>query len=72
MGWTDDPIADFDRWQAEQEEELEKLPICECCGQPIQQEYAVYYNNQWCCEDCESDFWNDIRDDFTVRVDEDD
>ena len=44
---TDDPLYDFDRYDAEQESRLEELPICECCGKPIQQERAVYYNDQW-------------------------
>ena len=29
---------DAERYAAEQEEELEKLPKCECCGEPIRQE----------------------------------
>ena len=71
MIFTDDPIRDFHRHDAEQEEALEKLPVCECCGKPIQQEKAVYYNYQWCCEDCEFDFWHDIRHDFLESVNAD-
>lgn len=66
---TDDPIADAERYAAEQDRRLDKLPVCECCGKSIQQERAVYYNNQWCCEECEYDFWHDIRDDFLEGVD---
>lgn len=66
---TDDPLYDFDRYDAEQESRIEELPICECCGNPIQQERAVYYNDQWCCEECEHDFWQDIREDFLERTD---
>lgn len=71
MVFTDDPVADFARYDAEQEKALQKLPICECCGNPIQQEKAIYYNDQWCCEDCEFDFWHDIREDFLESVDVD-
>ena len=71
MYFTDNPVADAERYAAEQEEELEKLPICECCGEPIQQEKAIYYNDQWCCEDCEHDFWQNIRDDFLESVNAD-
>lgn len=71
MIFTDDPIADFERNEAEKEEWLMKLPTCSCCGEPIQQEKAVYYNDQWCCKDCESDFWQDIREDFLESVDVD-
>lgn len=71
MSYTDDPIADFERWDSEQQRKLQKLPVCECCGEPIQQERAVYYNNQWCCEDCEDIFWFGIRVDFLESVDAD-
>lgn len=68
---TDDPIADSERFYIEQEKKLEKLPLCECCGEPIQQEDAIYYNDQWCCEDCEDIFWLSIREDFLERTDSD-
>lgn len=71
MYFTDNPLADAERYAAEQEEELEKLPKCECCGEPIQQDKAIYYNDQWCCEDCEYDFWQNIRDDFLESVNSD-
>lgn len=69
MFYTDDPLSDFTRYDTDQERRLDKLPVCACCGEAIQQEKAVYYNDQWCCEDCESDFWQDIRDDFLERID---
>lgn len=72
MSYTDDPLADFARYDAEQEEQLEKMPVCECCGEPIQQEMAIYYNDQWCCGECESDFWQNIREDFLERTIQDD
>ena len=50
--------------EAELESELDELPICECCGEPIQQAEAIYYNDQWCCEECEDVFWKGIRFDF--------
>lgn len=71
MFYTNDPVADFERYDAEQESALEKLPVCNCCGEPIQQERAIYYNDQWCCEDCEIDFWHGIRDDFLESVNTD-
>jgi len=72
MSFTNDPVADFERYDAAQEKKLERLPVCECCGEPIQQEKAVYYNSQWICEGCEFDFWHDIREDFLESVDSDD
>ena len=69
--WTDNPIADFVRHDAEQQAKLDKLPVCECCKEPIQQEKAIYYNDQWCCEECEEEFWQNIREDFLERTDAD-
>lgn len=68
---TDDPVKDFENHDTEQQSELDKLPLCIYCGEPIQQDKAFYYNDQWCCKECEPDFWNDIREDFLEGVDED-
>lgn len=35
MIWTDDPIRDFERHDAEQREWLDKLPKCDFCGDHI-------------------------------------
>lgn len=61
----------YDLWERhdrEQEKWLEKLPVCNMCGNPIQQDKAIYYNDQWICEECERDFWQEIREDFLVKV----
>lgn len=52
MCWTDDPLADFDRWDAEQTAALERLPRCCECYEPIQDEVAYYINGEWVCEAC--------------------
>ncbi len=70
MAWTNDPVADFERYDAEQERKLARLPLCSCCKEPIQQEKAVWYNDQWCCEECESDFWQNIRKDFLENTED--
>lgn len=60
-------IDNYDLWamhDAEQEAGLDNLPLCECCNQPIQQEKAVYYNDQWFCEDCEDEAWAATKFDF--------
>ena len=63
-----DPMNDFDSYDLAQTDKLSKLPLCECCGNPIQQEKAVYYNDQWVCEACEYQFWLDIRSDFLAQI----
>lgn len=49
---TDDPLADFDRYDRQQEEWLNSLPVCDCCGEPIQDEYCYEINGDLICEDC--------------------
>lgn len=66
---TNDPIHDFLIRDAEQEEAASRLPECSCCGSTIYESHAIYYNGQWCCENCEYEFWQDIRDDFLEKVD---
>ena len=48
---TDDPAADFDRWDAEQQEWLKRLPHCECCGDPVD-EYLWEIEGEFYCDDC--------------------
>lgn len=52
MFYSDNPIADFDRWDAEQNKQLENLPVCADCDNPIQDETAYYINGEWICRDC--------------------
>lgn len=72
MSFTNEPLIDFANHDSEQQAKLEKLPICEICKEPIQQEKAIYYNDQWCCKECEDEFWQNIREDFLERTVEDD
>lgn len=60
--WTDNPERDFDRWDAEQEEWLDSLPECWCCGNHIQQEDAVRIDGKWYCDDCLNDMREGILD----------
>ena len=50
---------------------LEKRPICCICGESIQDENMIYYNDQHCHPliECEMEFWQGIRGDFLEDVD---
>lgn len=50
--YTDDPLMDFDRWQADEERWLMQRPICKDCGEHIQDEEAFYINDSWICIEC--------------------
>lgn len=52
MYYTDDPISDFNRWDADQQNNLNKLPVCKCCGEHIQQDMAVCLDDNWYCDEC--------------------
>jgi hypothetical protein len=41
---TDDPVADYDRYSAEEESELGKLPVCSACDEPIFEEDLFVLN----------------------------
>lgn len=52
MFYSDNPLADFERYDAEQEKQLEQLPRCADCDHYIQQETAVYINGEYICDQC--------------------
>lgn len=45
-----------DEYEAEQERKLNKLPKCDCCGQPITDDYFYNIDGTYICEDCLSDY----------------
>lgn len=52
MVFTDDPIADFYRYDAEQQAKLDKLPRCSECNEPIQDEFCFEVNDELICDEC--------------------
>ena len=50
--WTDDPGADYSRYDAQLQRELERLPTCSECCNPIQSEECYEFNNELICEEC--------------------
>lgn len=53
---TDDPLADFARHEAEQWEELQKMPECDVCEEHIQEDKAYHIKGKWICIHCMNDF----------------
>ena len=51
MTYTDNPVADAERYDAEQQAELEKLPQCDYCGVHID-DYYYEIDNENFCESC--------------------
>lgn len=60
---TDDPAADFNRWDAEQTAWLRKRPVCCYCGEHIQDDYFYQINDEVMCKDClDGQFRKDVED----------
>ena len=49
---TDDPLRDYERWDAEREAELEMLPICAECGERVTDDHFYEINGEVICPDC--------------------
>lgn len=60
MYWTDNPLADFDRYDAEQNRRLEQRPVCADCEEHIQDETAYYINGEWICVNCMSAYEREV------------
>lgn len=62
MFCTDNPLYDFAMHDAEQQAELDKLPKCAECGNPVQYEEAFYINGDWICESCMNGYRRTVND----------
>lgn len=54
----------YSLWEAhdtDQERQLSKLPECADCGEPIQQDTAVYMGGVWYCDSCIDAYRRDVN-----------
>lgn len=54
--FTDNPIRDFEKYDQGKEERLENLPVCDQCGEHIQDDYMYVIGDYTLCEECLKDF----------------
>lgn len=54
----------FMQHEAEQDKQLEKLPTCSCCGEPIQDEYYYEINDELYCEECMKNEYRKSTEDY--------
>ena len=48
-------MDNYDRWEqydAEQEAQIKRLPVCSECGEPIQDEHCYEIDGEYICEEC--------------------
>lgn len=64
MMWTDDPVKDYERYDAQRCAELERLPICSECGEPIHSDRYYDFNDELICENCLRDNHMNWVDDY--------
>jgi formylmethanofuran dehydrogenase subunit E len=60
MFYSDNPVLDFEEFDAEQNRQLEELPVCADCDEHIQDEVAYYINGEWICKDCMSAYEREV------------
>ena len=61
--YTDNPLADFHNWDAQQQRKLDKLPKCAECDEPIQDDVYFLINDEPICSDC-------LNDNYKKRVED--
>ena len=70
MGW--EWIDRFEAEEAKREKELLRRPVCDICGEHIQEDYCYEVGNQTICKHCIDDFWQEWKDEqFKVYIEED-
>ncbi len=62
--YSADPIADFNRYDREQQERLDKLPRCYACGEPIQEGTCYGWHGHKYHLDCKDEAADDILPEF--------
>lgn len=62
--FTDDPVLDAERYSAEQDRQLERLPKCICCGNPIQQDDVICIDGKLYCDCCLTEYFRKDIDEY--------
>ena len=64
MFYTDDPVEDYARWDAEQQRKLERNPVCAECGEHVQDDYFYLINDEVICCGCLKANYRKSTDDY--------
>lgn len=62
--YTDNPVADYDRFAADQEKELNRLPLCSECGERIQDDECWVINDEIYCPECAEELFCKWTEDY--------
>ena len=64
MYYSDDPARDFDRWDMEQAKYEARLPVCDCCGETINDDFYWEIDDEILCADCMNERFRKYTDDY--------
>lgn len=64
MFYSDDPVRDYERYSARQQRELDRLPVCSECDNPIQTEKLFLINDNFICPHCMKENYMRDTDDY--------
>jgi RNA polymerase-binding transcription factor DksA len=56
----------FRRHQAEQDAWLDKRPLCEHCGEPIQDDYLYKIDGALYCEECMKELYRESTEEYEM------
>ncbi len=62
--WTNDPVADYERYSNDMESALEQLPECTFCGNHILDDYLYEIDGDYYCEECMKELFRKSVDDI--------
>lgn len=57
--WTDNPILDAEVYFDRLETQRQQLPKCDCCGEPIQDEFCYEFDGDLICDECFIEYCNE-------------
>ena len=64
MYYTDDPLRDFDRYDMAMAQREARLPKCEKCGKPIDDDFFYEIDGEILCEKCMHDEYARSTEDY--------
>lgn len=62
--YTDDPARDFAQWDMEQTMAEALLPVCDCCGEAIRDDFYWEIDGDMLCEKCMNSRYRKFTDNF--------
>lgn len=64
MFYSDDPARDFDRYDMAMSQREARLPVCEKCGKPINDDTFFDVEGEILCEECLRDRYERSTEDW--------